>query len=295
MTLKNISPKDTLLSRAENMDQLADESKRALLAFVSSQQLANGGFRGRSSDADLYYTFFAVTILATMGGAVDVGALANYLDSFDDGSELDFIHLACFIRCRTMLGDIGDEFLARLLDMLERYRSGDGGYQQMSKGADCGSVYACFIAWLVYQDVGKDMPDQDGVISCLESFKLADGSYANDISVESGSTTATAAAVVLLRGLGLPVDDATIEQLLARADDKGGFFAGESAPIADLLSTATALYALRVAGYDLDAGLDMHYDYIASLWNEDGGFAGNALDSESDCEYTYYALLALGD
>ena len=295
MTLKNISPKDTLLSGAANMDQLADESRRAVLDFVSSQQLTNGGFSGRSSDADLYYTFFAVSILATIGGILDAAALVKYIDSFGDGTELDFIHLACLIRCRTMMEDVDDAFLASLLDTLELYRSGDGGYQQSSKGAARGSVYACFIAWLVYRDAGKDIPDQAGVISCLCSLKLADGSYANDISVQSGSTTATAAAIVLLSAFGLSVADATIEQLLSRADDGGGFLAGEAVPIADLLSTATALYALRTVGYDLGDRLDMHYNYVASLWNEDGGFAGNRLDSESDCEYTYYALLTLAD
>lgn len=263
-----------------------------LLRFVSSRQLAVGGFCGRSSQPDLYYTFFAITILVTMGGTFNTGLLSDYLDSFGDGAELDFIHLACLIRCQAIMGDADGDMLNRQLKLIEEYRADDGGYQQSGKGLATGSVYACFIAWLVYADVDKEVLDQDGIISCLESFKLADGSYVNDLSVKSGSTIATAAAVVLLFGLGLPVGASTISQLLSRTVVTGGFLAGETAPIPDLLSTATALYALRRVGHDLAKSIDVHHDYVASLWNEDGGFSGNALDGISDCEYTYYALLA---
>ena len=266
----------------------------SVLRFVSSQQLGVGGFCGRSSEDDLYYTFFAISILVIMGGAVNTVSLVKYLDSFGDGADLDFIHLACLIRCQVIIGGTDDELMAKQRETLEEYRADDGGYQQAGKGSATGSVYACFIAWLVYSDMKKDMPDKGGVIFCLESFKLDDGSYVNDMSVKSGSTTATAAAIVLLCEFGLPVGDDTITQLLSRAVVTGGFFACDSAPIPDLLSTATALYALRKVGYELGCGLEVHHDYVASLWNEDGGFAGNALDGDSDCEYTYYALLALG-
>ena len=228
-----------------------------------------------------------------MDGTVNTESLSAYLDSFGDGAKLDFIHLACLIRCRAVIGNTNDVTLNRQLELIEEYRTDDGGYQQTGKHLSTGSVYACFLAWLVYLDVGKNMPDQKGLISCLDLCRLKDGSYANDLSVKAGSTTSTAAAVVLLCELGLPVGDDTVSQLLVRTVVSGGFLAGETAPIPDLLSTATALYALRRAGHDLGDSLEMHHDYVASLWNEDGGFAGNALDSESDCEYTYYALLAL--
>ena len=271
-----------------------DDALELVLNFISSQQLDIGGFRGRSPEDDLYYTFFAVSILVVMGGLFNRAALVRYLDSFDDGADIDFIHLACLIRCRVIIGNDNDELVSKQLEILEEYRSDDGGYQQSGKHSETGSVYACFIAWLIYSDTGQNMPNKDGVISCLRSFKLADGSYVNNISVKSGSTTVTAAAILLLHELGLPVDGDTISQLLSRAVVTGGFLACDSAPIPDLLSTATALYALRKIENEVGGGLEVHHDYVASLWNEDGGFAGNVLDGESDCEYTYYALLALG-
>ena len=36
--------------------------------FLLSQQLPDGGFRGREGDSDLYYTSFAVRGLAMLGG-----------------------------------------------------------------------------------------------------------------------------------------------------------------------------------------------------------------------------------
>ena len=292
MFIKNLYFNEMMLHADSISLKIDHEALDSLLSFVSSRQLAMGGFCGRSSQPDLYYTLFAISILVTMGGTVNTGSLSNYLDSFGDGAELDFIHLACLIRCRAMLGDPDSKIQRRQLEIMAEYRSSDGGYQQRGKGLDVGSVYASFIAWLVYLDVDKDMPDKDGLSSCLSAFRLEDGSYVNDLSVKTGATTATAAAVVLLRGLGVRVGDDTISQLLSRAVVSGGFLAGEMAPMPDLLSTATTLYALRKVGYDLGDGIDVHHDYVASLWNEDGGFAGNVLDSDSDCEYTYYALLS---
>jgi hypothetical protein len=35
-------------------------------------------------------------------------------------------------------------------------------------------------------------------------------------------------------------------------------------------------------------------DFVDSLWTNRGGFYGTWADDAADCEYTYYALLALG-
>ena len=63
----------------------------------------------------------------------------------------------------------------------------------------------------------------------------------------------------------------------------------------DLLSTATALFALRVAGGKIPAGeIRQTQEFVVAHWNEDGGFCGTPADPLSDTEYTFYALLALG-
>jgi len=67
-----------------------------------------------------------------------------------------------------------------------------------------------------------------------------------------------------------------------------------TAPIPDLLSTATALHALAVTGFEIDTIKERCLDFIDSLWCGKGGFYGNWADAVVDCEYTYYGLLALG-
>ncbi len=75
-----------------------------------------------------------------------------------------------------------------------------------------------------------------------------------------------------------------------RQDESGGFRATDQAPIPDLLSTAVALFTLRLLGAEFkDAS-----DFIRAHWLDNGGFAPTIFDNYSDVEYVFYGLLALG-
>ena len=74
----------------------------------------------------------------------------------------------------------------------------------------------------------------------------------------------------------------------------GGFIAAEGIGIADLLSTSTALLALKLSGESLELYSDKCTEFINLHWDNSGGFFGSVADTRPDCEYTYYALLALG-
>ena len=314
---------DMLIRAASGLRQLDDAAASRVLAFVRSRQEPTGGFRGRGAGSDLYFTVFGLGALGAAGSVPAQSSLSPYLSAFDDGADLDFVHRVCLIRCLAALGDMGRlpallgaaaaraGLLARLMRLrdagprgprvaeglvtgLERYRTRDGGYEQDPRQTDCASAYACFLAWLAYQDAGCVMPDPEALFGCLAGLRRGDGSYANARSVNTGATTATAAAMVLLCEAGLPVSGATIDCLLARRDRGGGFRAGDTTPVPDLLSTAATLYALSRAGALPADGTDADEAFVSSLWNEDGGFSGNALDAESDVEYTFYALMALG-
>ncbi len=95
-----------------------------------------------------------------------------------------------------------------------------------------------------YQDLGRELPDADGVLASLGRLRAADGSYGNHPGVSSGVTTTTAAAVLVLRHLGATPDRDAGMWLLDRCHARGGFFASATTPVPDLLSTATALHAL---------------------------------------------------
>lgn len=78
--------------------------------------------------------------------------------------------------------------------------------------------------------------------------------------------------------------------LRARQDETGGFHATDEAPIPDLLSTAVALFTLRLVGAEVRDATD----FIHAHWLDNGGFAPTVLDDYSDVEYVFYGLLALG-
>jgi hypothetical protein len=75
-----------------------------------------------------------------------------------------------------------------------------------------------------------------------------------------------------------------------RQDESGGFRATDEAPVPDLLSTAVALFTLRLLGTEYkDAS-----DFINAHWLDSGGFTPTVFDNYSDVEYVFYGLLALG-
>jgi prenyltransferase beta subunit len=125
-------------------------------------------------------------------------------------------------------------------------------------------------------------------------LRATDGSYGNHPALPSGNTPATAAAVLVMRHLDAPQDRDAGMWLLDRCHTGGGFFASSATPVPDLLSTATALHALSTLHIPISGLQEPCLDFVDSLWTNRGGFFGTWADDTVDCEYTYYALLALG-
>jgi prenyltransferase beta subunit len=195
------------------------------------------------------------------------------------------------------LGTLGrgpDEQTRRaVLARLETWRSADGGYNP-APGAAAGTAYASFLALGACEDFAARVPDETGLARSLAGLRSADGGYANTPAAARGSTAATAAAIVTLMELGQNVDRRATDWLLAQHAPEGGFRAIPAAPIPDLLSTATALHALARAGVSLDEIRQPCREFVEGLWADDGGFRGHWADDATDCEYTFYGLLALG-
>jgi hypothetical protein len=270
------------------------ESRDLVSAFLREQVNPDGGFHDRSGASDLYYTAFGLDALIALQEEVPAARTAVYLDRFGDGADLDFVHLACLARAWAALRRPPDAVIAdRILARIEACRSDDGGYATMPS-ASYGSAYGAFLAMGAYQDLGRALPAAEGVATSLSRLRALDGSYGNHAGLASGLTTATAAAVLVLRHLDAPVDRAAGLWLLDRCHARGGFFASCSTPVPDLLSTATALHALSALHLPIAGLRDPCLDFVDSLWTNRGGFFGTWADDAVDCEYTYYALLALG-
>jgi prenyltransferase beta subunit len=280
-----------MLQVARLAPQQLGESRDLVAGFLRTRVNPDGGFQDRAGASDLYYTVFGLDGLIGLQEPLPA-VTARYVDGFAAG-DLDFVHLACLARAWAALKRLPEPtVIDRLLARLETFRSSDGGYATTA-GAPHGSAYAAFMALGAYQDLGRTMP-ADEIAASLHRLKAADGSYANHPGMASGLTTSTAAAVLVLRHLGAAPDRNAGVWLLDRCHPRGGFFASPTTPVPDLLSTATALHALSTLHLPLGGLREPCLDFVDSLWTNRGGFFGTWADDAADCEYTYYALLALG-
>jgi hypothetical protein len=267
-----------------------------VVEFLHSQRHADGGFCNRAGRSDLYYTVFGLEGLLALQQPLPMDELERYVRSFGDGAELDFIHIACLARCWSALPTEQQEACPRdaLLARIEACRTPDGGYET-TPGKPHGSLYGSFMAVGAYQDLKQPIPDLPRLIEFIGTLRDMSGGFQQSRALPMALVPSTAGAVALLRQLGeRTADSATVAWLLSCLDEQGGFRPAPAAPMPDLLSTATALHALAGLKVDLGAAKDLCLDFVDSLWTNRGGFYGHWEDTHADCEYTYYALLALG-
>lgn len=264
-----------------------------IIAYIASLQNADGGFRGRTTASDLYYTMFAEGILLAAQANFDRNGLIRYLHTIQPRS-LDLIHLCCWIRCAADVDILNERHKGSLIESLNDFRCEDGLFHHVQRGRD-SSVYGAFLALSAALDLDEVVAEPSEVVSRFVKFRNADGSYRNELQEGVGTIPATAAAIVVQSQLGYLTAPQTIEWILSCLMEEGGFAVGPMMPIADLLSTATALQALRQAGVDLATLRGKCVNFIRNLFQDAGGFCANAFDSTVDAEYTFYGLLALGN
>jgi hypothetical protein len=272
-----------------------EDSTSLVINFLRSNINPDGGFKGRGEQSDLYYTLFGLEALMALGGSFTRDNIFNYLKGSVKIKPIDLVHLVSLVRCYVNLSNdgINNKLRDNFVKDIENFRCKDGGYANTTN-VDKGTVYGCFFALAAYQDLHLDLPDRASVIECIQGLCNCDGSFSNDSIIQTGSTNATAGAVIILRHLNQTVNQNTTDWLLEQCVSSGGFLAMPKAPIPDMLSTATALHALEKTGYEINTIKEKCLDYIDSLWCGEGGFYGNWTDKILDCEYTYYGLLALG-
>ena len=270
------------------------ESRDLVAAFLRARLNPDGAFQDRSGRSDLYYTVFGLDALIALQEPLPTDATATFLNHCAAGAGLDLPHLACVARGWAAIDRLPDpRTVDGLATRIEACRADDGGYANMP-GAAHGSAYAAFLALGACQDLRRALPEPEGVLASLQTLRAGDGSFGNSPGPPTGLTTSTAAAVLVMRHLDAAPDRHAGMWLLDRCHVRGGFFAAPTAPVPDLLSTATALHALSSLHVPIDGLREPCLDFVDSLWTNRGGFYGTWADDDADCEYTYYALLALG-
>jgi prenyltransferase beta subunit len=284
-----------MLQVARLAPRLLRDSSALVRDFLLGRLHEEGGFVDREGKPDLYYTVFGIEGLLALQEEPPAERILPFLSRFGDGGGLDLVHLSALARCHAGLGGGGLAGDARraMAGRLACFRGPAGGFGAEA-GSGRGTAYGCFLALGAHQDLGAELPAPEEVRAFLAGLETADGGYANDPGLKEGSTTATAAAVALLRNLGFPSRPEAGDWLLARGHPAGGFLAAPQAPLPDLLSTAVALHALAGLERSFEALKEPCLDFVDSLWTNEGGFHGHWADGELDCEYTYYGLLALG-
>ncbi len=282
-----------MLQVARLAPRVLDDSASLVRDFLLRQLDQKGGFADRTGKSDLYYTVFAIDGLIALQAELPMEKIQSYAQGFRDGEDLNFVHLCCLARVRVATGLENEKSRRAILQRIEQFRSRDGGFH-LQPDQRHGTVYACFLAFGAYQDLGCEMPDALRVVQCLKGLETNDGAWANHRRAEFGSTSATAAAVTLLRNLSMPVNSSVGDWLLGQHHSQGGFVAAPKTPMPDLLSTATALHALAGMQVSFEAVREDCLDFIDTLWTNEGAFHGHWGDEYLDSEYTFYALLALG-
>jgi hypothetical protein len=285
-----------LLQVARLAPRLLGESTDLVRDFYRRQFNEHGAACDRAGKPDLYYTIFAIAGALSLDVPLPLGPMREWLLTFDDGAALDLVHLGALARCWAEMGEGGipKGLDQRLLDNIETFRKPDGGYD-VDKNQPHGTAYGAFVALGAWQDLGRTPPRILDLVRCFKHLESSDGGWSNQPGMRIGALNATAGAVTLIRHLGFPVNQSVADWLLAQAHPQGGFKATPSAPIPDLLSTATALHALSAMDCRIPSALhERCLDFIDTLWDAGGGFHGHWADDFLDPEYTFYGLLALG-
>lgn len=286
-----------MLQVARLAPQLLGDAAGLVAQFLQSQMLECGAFGDREGRPDLYYTVFGMEALLALHSAPDWERLTVWLQHFEGGAELDFVHLCCLARCWSAMpanvARLPDASRHAMLERLAFWRSEDGGYNQRKGAVHC-TAYGCLLGWAAHYDLKAATPSAEVLAQCLLGLKAAGGGYANEPGLAMGSVPATSAAVALHRHLRRTVSSETGDWLLGQQHPGGGFLAVPGAPMPDLLSTAVALHALDGMQCSFKTSKDSLLDFIDTLWTAEGGFHGNWADDALDVEYTYYGLLALG-
>ena len=291
---------------SRGLESLDPERRERHRRSILSQQMPDGGFRGREGDSDLYYTGFAVRALAVLGGLTpeECQGVGQYVRSQTE-SRLSIVDLLSWLYTGLVVqfsggddpfADADPDWTDRIALNLESVRTKDGGYAKSTEGAK-GSTYHSFLVCLTYELIGRDVPEPNRLVQFLYDRQRDDGGFVEIAPMKRSGTNPTAAAVALLRKFGAFDDELrndVCDFLLEVCSGEGGFQANTRIPFADGLSTFTGLLTAQDLNLDDlidDAKIERFVTHPEhGLEFPTGGFRGAVWDEQADVEYTFYGL-----
>jgi geranylgeranyl transferase type-2 subunit beta len=286
---------DEALSRG--LARLGSEFAGVHLRWVGGKQFADGGFPGRRSGSDPYYTDFAVRTISLLGGGRDkLSAAGRYLDGLR-GAPRDVVE--CFNRLN-INRILSRNAIETRIDRAAAFRALDD--QRLPSGASArkggteASAYNTFLAALCFEMLGAEHSSFHKVAASLAELRRADGGYGDLPGEAFGQTSPTAAAACMLAINGASDaarEEGTVGFLVAMQRPDGGLAAHARAAESDLLSTFNGLVALRQLEALADLDLPAVGRFAKALASAGGGFRACPGDKEPDVEYTYYGVGAI--
>ena len=297
---------DLALRLSDGLERLEPPRRDRHVQFILSQQMPDGGFRGREGDSDLYYTSFAVRGLAILGAMDDATSkrVGEFLSHYRDSplSVVDLIswmYSAFVIQVSggiDLLGEDAKSWAENVAEKLESVRTDDGGYAKAKEGAS-GSMYHSFLTMLTYELIGRTPPQPNRLIQFIYDRQRDDGGFVEIGPMRRSGTNPTAAAVAMLTSL-----DAMDQELGNDVHDffrevrstEGGFQANTRIPFADGLSTFTGLLTCQDLKLEVLKPAAVENLVSKCLEFPAGGFRGASWDEQADVEYTFYGLGNLG-
>ncbi len=276
MTLRT----DMINSLTAGLAQLPDRQP-AIQRAILKHTHPNGAFTGRSPDSDLYYTMFAAEILHTCKEPTFQPKLISWL-SPNQPNYTNLVEFASLIRLYA-------NFLPNQLNPQTP------NFRDQLQQLFTPNIYSCFLTLGICQDLKIPVPNIDTISQCIQTLRLPDGSYINSPKIPLGAAPVTAAALLTKYHLTKTIDTQTAQWLKEQFLSTGGCKTVSLAPKPDLLATAVALHALKVTQTNLTDIAPTTRAFVLALQNPEGTFNPQTGLNETDPEYTYYGLMALGD
>ena len=268
-------------------EALSQDAKLMMSDFILTQRCKDGGFINKQGEQDLYYTTFGSLLQYVFGINYNTGELKRYLNSID-ADNLDLIHYAAYMRCRLLASVTDSKFLGVLTSLISQKNIRSEESFEVWPNNNKNAPYSRFIWLSLLEDTNNSK--QHTWLS--EEYAIKGGGYSNVKGQDSASVNATAAALMVKgQNEGYDKTSQDVLYLLNSQLPSGGFKASPQTHMPDLLSTATALFTLLC--YDVQPRYSAQ-EFVEAHWLDNGGFGATILDSNSDVEYLFYGLLALG-
>jgi geranylgeranyl transferase type-2 subunit beta len=289
-----------------------DQYRRLHARWMLARQLPGGAFANRRGKPDLYYTAFALRGLsalqalhsetATVAAAYLKSLLAQpeslklrqpsgaFSDAVAAASWWDSVGL-CEENAAPLLSEADRAEALRLTHLrLAALRRDDGGWAKTDMDG-AGSLYHSLIACSIHFRTGVGIPQPGAVLGLLKTLARDEGGFLENRHAKRPGTNGCAAGVFLSLLMG---NVEGIERhgrfLKSMQGAEGGFLATQGSPIADLLSTYSALFTLKLMS-QLEAGMVAKAGKFGrDLEQGSGGYVGFALETLADCEYAFYGL-----